>query len=202
MAFVAGADIKEINDIQSGEQARKMLDQANAVFNRIERLRKPVIVAVNGFCLGGGCELAMACHVRIASDKARFGQPEINLGIIPGFGGSQRLPRIIGYGAATEWLLTGDMVTAQQAQRLGLVQKVVPAGEEVPTAMALAKKIATKGGVAIAATMEALDRGRHLSVEDAIQIETEQFARVAETEDKKIGIKAFITKTPAKFVDR
>ncbi|MEB3188171.1 MAG: enoyl-CoA hydratase-related protein [bacterium] len=202
LAFVAGADIKEINDIQSAEQARQMLDQANAVFNRIERLRKPVIVAVNGFCLGGGCELAMACHVRIASDKARFGQPEINLGIIPGFGGSQRLPRIIGYGAATEWLLTGDMYTAQQAQRLGLVQKVVPAGEEVPTALALARKIATKGAVAIAATMEALDRGRHLSIEDAIQVETEQFARVTETEDKKIGVKAFITKTPAKFVDR
>ncbi|HEY9899365.1 MAG TPA: enoyl-CoA hydratase-related protein [Pantanalinema sp.] len=202
MAFVAGADIKEIAEIKSGADAKQMVAAANEVFNRIEALKKPVIVAINGFCLGGGCELAMACHIRIASDKARFGQPEINLGIIPGFGGSQRLPRIIGYGNATEWLLTGDMYTAQQALRVGLVQKVVPAGDEVAQAMTLAKKIATKGRLSIQYMMEALHGGHGKPIKEAIKIENEKFGAVCETEDKQIGVKAFITKTQPKFVDR
>jgi enoyl-CoA hydratase/3-hydroxyacyl-CoA dehydrogenase len=202
MAFVAGADIKEIAEISNGAQAIDLVMQGHMVFNAIEDLKKPVIVAINGFCLGGGCELIMACHVRIASDKARFGQPEINLGIIPGFGGSQRLPRIIGYGNATEWLLTGDMYTAQQALRVGLIQKVVPAGDEVNQAMALAKKIASKGRLAIQYTMEALNLGRNKDIKDALKVEAEYFGKAAETEDKQIGVKAFITKTPAKFVDR
>ena len=202
MAFVAGADIKEIAEIQNGAQAKQLVSGGQGVFDRIEAMKKPVIVAINGFCLGGGCELVMSCHIRIASDKAKFGQPEINLGIIPGFGGTQRLPRIVGYGNAAEWILTGDMYTAQQALRIGLVQKVVPAGDELNQAIALAKKIASKGRLAIQYTMEAMYQGYGKPLKEALAIEADRFGKVCETEDKQVGVKAFITKTPAKFVDR
>ncbi len=200
--FVAGADIKEIAEIQGGAEATKLVGGGQAVFDKIEAMKKPVIVAINGFCLGGGCELAMSAHIRIASDKAKFGQPEINLGIIPGFGGTQRLPRIIGYANATEWILTGDLYTAQQALRVGLVQKVVPAGDELNQAVALAKKIASKGRLAIQYSMEAMYEGRDKSLKEALKVEAAKFGKVCETEDKQIGVKAFITKTQPKFVDR
>lgn len=202
MAFVAGADIKEIAEIQNGAQAVQLVAGGQGVLDRIEAMKKPVIVAINGFCLGGGCELVMACHMRIASDKAKFGQPEINLGIIPGFGGTQRLARIIGYGNAAEWILTGDLYTAQQALRVGLVQKVVPAGDELNQAVALAKKIASKGRLAIQYTMEAMYEGHGKPLKEALKIEADRFGKACETEDKQIGVKSFITKTPAKFVDR
>ncbi len=202
MAFIAGADIKEIAEIASGADAKQLVTQGQRVFDRVEAMKKPVIAAINGFCLGGGNELAMACHIRIASDKSKFGQPEINLGIIPGFGGTQRLPRIIGYANATEWLLTGDLYTAQQALRVGLVQKVVPAGDELNQALALAKKIAAKGRLAIQHTMEAIHQGMNKDLTEALGIEADHFSKVSETEDKKIGVSAFITKQQPKFVDR
>lgn len=202
MAFIAGADIKEIAEIGPGKEAEELASKGQEVFSRMEAMKKPVIAAINGFCLGGGNELAMACHIRIASDKAKFGQPEINLGLIPGFGGTQRLPRIIGYGNAAEWLLTGDMYTAQQALRVGLVQKVVPAGDEVNQAVALAKKIASKGRLAIQYTMQAVHEGINKDLKQALALEAKYFGKVAETEDKKIGVSAFITKQTPKFVDR
>ncbi len=202
MAFIAGADIKEIAEIAPGKEAEELASRGQVVFSRMEAMKKPVIAAINGFCLGGGNELAMACHIRIASDKAKFGQPEINLGLIPGFGGTQRLPRIIGYANATEWLLTGDMYTAQQALRVGLVQKVVPAGDELNQAVALAKKIATKGRLAIQYTMEAVYEGLNKDIKDALKVEAKYFGKVSGTEDKKIGVSAFITKQQPKFVDR
>lgn len=202
MAFIAGADIKEIAEMATGSEAEKLASQGSMVFSRMEAMKKPVIAAINGFCLGGGNELAMACHIRIASDKAKFGQPEINLGLIPGFGGTQRLPRIIGYANAAEWLLTGDMYTAQQALRVGLVQKVVPAGDELNQALALAKKIATKGRLAIQYTMEALHQGADMDLPASLALEAKLFGKVSETEDKKIGVSAFITKQQPKFVDR
>ena len=202
MAFIAGADIKEIAEIAPGKEAEQLAARGQEVFTRMEAMKKPVIAAINGFCLGGGNELAMACHIRIASDKAKFGQPEINLGLVPGFGGTQRLPRIIGYANATEWLLTGDMYTAQQALRVGLVQKVVPAGDELNQAIALAKKIATKGRLAIQYTMQAVQEGINKDIKQALAIEAKYFGKVSETEDKKIGVSAFITKQTPKFVDR
>ncbi|HLG21420.1 MAG TPA: enoyl-CoA hydratase-related protein, partial [Candidatus Manganitrophaceae bacterium] len=142
--FVAGADIKEIASISSSKQGEELAKRGQAVFDKIEQMKKPVIAAITGFCLGGGMELAMACHIRIAGDRARLGQPEINLGIIPGFGGTQRLPRLVGKAKAMELILTGDMINAQEAKALGLINKVVPEGEVLKQAQGLAKKIASK----------------------------------------------------------
>ena len=149
LAFVAGADIKEMSQLASAEAAREVASLGQSVFLKLQRLRKPVIAAINGVCLGGGLELAMACHLRISGDRVRFGQPEVNLGIVPGWGGTQRLPRLIGKAKATEWILTGDMFSAQEAHRVGLVNQVVPQDQVLRVAKDLARKLVSKGGIAI-----------------------------------------------------
>lgn len=201
--FVAGADIGEISDLlKTPEQFDEVLRVAKDIFGKIENLTKPVIAAINGMCLGGGNELVMACHMRVASDRARFGQPEINLGIIPGFGGTQRLPRLVGKGKALELLLTGDMISAQEAQRIGLVNKVVPQGEELKAAKDLAKKIVSKSGQAVRFCIEAAYEGYELPLTDGLDVEIAKFKAVAHTHDAVEGITAFLEKRQAKFEDR
>ena len=202
LAFVAGADIKEVGQIKSPQEAQEMAALGQAVFLKIQRLTKPVIAAINGVCLGGGCELAMACHLRISGDRARFGQPEITLGIIPGWGGTQRLPRLIGKAKATEWILTGDMYTAQEALRLGLVNQVVPQDQVLKVAKDLARKIASKGAVAITQSLRAIEDGLNLSLEAGLAKEAEAFGAVAATEDSKEGVNAFLEKRQPQFKDQ
>jgi enoyl-CoA hydratase/carnithine racemase len=202
MAFVAGADINEIAAIQNADEAVRLVKGGQAVFDKIESLTKPVIAAINGVALGGGLELAMACHVRVASDRAKMGQPEINLGIIPGFGGTQRLPRLVGWAKATELLLTADNITAQEAFRIGLVNKVVPESDVLKQSLGLAKKITGFGAQAISAIMEALAYGRSHDLADSLDREAQLFGRVAETQDKKEGVAAFKEKRRPNFSDR
>ena len=173
-----------------------------AVFLKIQRLGKPVIAAINGVCLGGGLELAMSCHLRISGDRARFGQPEISLGIIPGWGGTQRLPRLIGKAKATEWILTGEMVMAQEALRLGLVNQVVPQDQVLKAAKDLARKIASKGAIAITQSLRAIEDGLDLPLEAGLAQEADAFGAVAATEDSREGVKAFTEKRQPQFHDR
>jgi len=203
-AFVAGADIPEIKALFEGseEAASAFIEAGQGVNLKIERATKPVIAAINGFCLGGGLELAMACHMRICSDRARLGQPEINLGIIPGFGGTQRLSRIVGRGKAAEMILTGDMITAQEAYRMGLVNKVVPAGAVLKEARGLARKIVSKSRFPIAAALRAISQGLEVSTEEGLRIEAEQFVILAEKEDPLEGLSAFLEKRQPQFKDR
>ncbi len=202
LAFVAGADIKEVSQITSVKEAQAMAALGQAVFLQVQQLSKPVIAAINGVCLGGGLELAMACHLRISGDRARFGQPEVTLGIIPGWGGTQRLPRLIGKTKATEWILTGDIYTAQEAYRLGLVNQVVPQDQVLKVAKDLARKIAAKGGVAIAQALRAIEDGLDLPLPEGLKKEAEAFSRVSETADSKEGVKAFLEKRQPQFTDR
>ena len=202
LAFVAGADIKEVSQLGSIEAAKEMAALGQAVFLKVQRLGKPVIAAINGVCLGGGLELAMACHLRISGDRARFGQPEINLGIIPGWGGTQRLPRIIGKAKATEWILTGDVVMAQEALRLGLVNQVVPQDGVLKAAKDLARKIASKGAVAVAQALQAIEDGLEKPLTEGLGKEAEAFGVVAQTEDSREGVKAFLEKRQPQFRDR
>ncbi len=206
-AFVAGADIPEIKASleQPGEEfsaAREFLEKGQRLFLKIERATKPIIAAINGFALGGGLELAMACHMRVCSDRARMGQPEINLGIIPGWGGTQRLPRIVGKGKAIELILTGDMITAQEAYRLNLVNKVVPAGAVLKEARDLARKIVSKSTFPITAALRSIDQGLSLPIEEGLRTEAEQFVGLAETEDIREGISAFLEKRQPQFKDK
>jgi len=206
-AFVAGADINEIKQqIDAGragkEVKRELIEKGQALFNKIEKSTKPVIAAINAVCLGGGQELAMACHMRIASDTARFGQPEVSLGLLPAWGGTARLPRIVGRGKAIELILTGDMVPAQEAVRLGLVNKVVPAGQVVKTAMDLAKKITSKSGLATAAILEAINHGMEVDLLDALKLEADKFVALCGTEDGFEGVSAFLSKRQPKFQDK
>jgi len=200
--FVAGADIKEIGSIASPKQGEELALMGQAVFNKIEQMQKPVIAAITGFCLGGGMELAMACHMRIAGDRARMGQPEINLGIIPGFGGTQRLSRLVGKAKAMEIILTGDMINAQEAKALGLVNKVVPEGEVLKQAVGLAKKIASKGKKAIAAAMNAIQEGTIQPLSQGLSLEAKLFGQICETSDMKEGVSAFLEKRQPKFQDK
>jgi len=202
LAFVAGADIKEVSQLRSAQEAQEVSAKGQAVFLKLQRLKQPVIAAINGVCLGGGLELAMACHLRVAGDRARFGQPEINLGIIPGWGGTQRLPRLIGKAKATEWILTGDVFSAQDALKLGLVNHVVPQDQVLKVAKDLARKIAGKGAVAIAQSLAAIEGGLDGTIEDGMAKEARAFGAVAATEDSKEGVAAFLEKRQPKFQDR
>ncbi|MBI3893937.1 MAG: enoyl-CoA hydratase/isomerase family protein [Candidatus Wallbacteria bacterium] len=202
IAFVAGADIKQIAEISTPEKGEALCTEGKQLFDKIENFRVPVIAAINGICLGGGLELAMSCHIRIASDKAKFGQPEINLGIIPGLGGSQRLPRIVGPAKATELILTGDQVTAQEAKAIGLINKVVPEVEVLKQARGLAKKIASKSRCAIEASMEAIGAAIKQPRADGMLAESKIFSRLTLTEDMREGVRAFIEKRQPAFKDR
>lgn len=196
-AFVAGADIKEFLEMEEG-QGVHMAQKGQNIFFLIERSSVPVVAAVNGFALGGGCELAMACHLRIAGEKARFGQPEVNLGLIPGYGGTQRLIQYIGKTKAMELLLTADMIDAQEALRLGLVNAVAPAGEEISAAKALLEKIATKGPVAIAKVIESVN-AYFDAQSDGFHAEVHAFGVTASTRDFREGAAAFVEKRKPDF---
>ncbi len=198
-AFVAGADISELAS-QSPIEAQRRARVGQQVFRRYETSPKPTIAVVNGFALGGGCELAMSCHVRIASDKAKFGQPEAKLGIVPGFGGSQRLPRLIGRGAALKLLLTGDMIDAAEAHRLGLADEVVPAAELNERARALAVAMLGNAPLALAGCIEAVNRGLDSTLEEGCLAESDLFGVLSATDDMREGMEAFLAKRPASFV--
>jgi enoyl-CoA hydratase len=197
-AFVAGADIAELTEQgAAGGRTRALVGQQ--VFRRMERCGKPVIAAVNGFALGGGCELAMACHLRVASEQARFGQPEVKLGIAPGYGGTVRLPRLVGKGRALELLLTGEMIDAQEALRIGLVNRVVPADRLLPEAEAMMRTILTNGPLAVRACLEAVDNGLDMTVDQALLLEASYFGLLSATEDMREGTQAFIEKRKPSF---
>ena len=200
-SFVAGADINELA-AQTPVDGREHARRGQALFDRIERLGKPVIAAINGFALGGGCELAMACTIRLASDTAKLGQPEINLGLIPGYAGSQRLPRLVGRGRALELLLAGNPITAEEAWRIGLVNKVVPAADLLNEARALAQALAAKAPVAVRYILEAVAGGLDMSFEDAQDYEATLFGLVATTEDMREGTRAFLEKRKPEFKGR
>jgi enoyl-CoA hydratase len=200
-AFVAGADIGDLAK-QGVIDGRQRALNGQQMLYALERLGKPVLAAVNGFALGGGCELAMACHIRIASENAKFGQPEVNLGITPGYGGTQRLPRIVGKGNALWLLLTGEHANAQDALRMGLVSKVVPQDQLLAEAEKIMKGIVAKGPVALALTIEAVDRGLETTLEEGMRIEADAFGLVASTTDMKEGLTAFLEKRPARFTGK
>lgn len=200
-AFVAGADINELAT-QTPVSGKEYSLAGQAVFDGIENLGKPVIAAVNGFALGGGCELAMACTFRIASENAVFGQPEVKLGIMPGYGGSQRLPRLVGKGRAMQILLTADMVPAPEAFRIGLVNQVVPQAELIGAAEGMAKKIMANGPVAVKLCIEAVNRGMEMTQAEGQFLEATLFGLCCATEDMKEGTRAFLEKRPADFKGR
>ncbi|MFZ2617717.1 MAG: enoyl-CoA hydratase-related protein [Anaerolineae bacterium] len=199
--FVAGADIKELAAAGAQGQGRAMIEFGQATFAMIEASRKPVIAAVNGVCLGGGMELFLSCHMRIVSSAARLGQPEINLGIIPGWGGTQRLTRQIGVARAMEIILTGDLLDAAEAQRLGLVNKVVEPGKVLDEALALAVKIASKGGLAIRASVKAICEGLKMPLADGLKLEVDEMVALLGSSDAREGFSAFVEKRPPQFSD-
>lgn len=200
--FIAGADIKEIIRISSSREGEGLASKGHEVLGKIEAMEKPVIAAVNGHCLGGGLELAMACHIRIAAERARFGLPEITLGIIPGFGGTQRLPRLVGLSKGIEMILTGDMISAQEARSIGLINKVVPDQDLMREALGIAKKISSKGMVAVSSAMKAVREGYQVSLKDGLKVESRYFGSICETEDMKEGLSAFIEKRQPRFKDQ
>ena len=197
-SFVAGADINELA-VQSPVSGREHARSGQAVFDRIERLGKPVIAAINGFALGGGCELAMACTLRIAADHAKLGQPEINLGLIPGYAGSQRLPRLVGQGRALELLLLGAPIPADEAWRIGLVNKVVPGAQLMTETRALAQQLAAKAPIAVRYILDAVSGGLDMSFADGQTYEATLFGLIATTEDMREGTRAFLEKRKPTF---
>ncbi len=200
-SFVAGTDIKELAGLDE-KTGRVLAQSGQAVFSLIENLGKPVIAAVNGFALGGGCELALACHVRIASENAKFGQPEVNLGIIPGYGGTQRLTRLVGKAKAAEMILTGDFVDAQEAYRIGLVNKVVPFAELTKTAEEMAQKMSSKGQVAIRLSLTAINAADEVTLSAGLDRESALFGECCATADAKEGIAAFLEKRKPNFTNK
>jgi enoyl-CoA hydratase len=200
-AFIAGADISELA-AQTSMQAKQRALRGQQIFRRFETSPKPIIAAVNGFALGGGCELAMACHLRIASDAAKFGQPEVKLGICPGYGGTQRLPRLVGLGRALQLLMTGEMIDAAEAHRIGLVNRVVPGAELLATADGMLRQMLANAPLALASCIEAAVRGTETSLEDGLNLEANHFALLAGSQDMAEGTKAFLEKRAAAFVGR
>jgi len=200
-AFIAGADIGEIANLD-GESGKEFAERGQTVFNLIANLGKPVIACINGFALGGGCEIALACTMRIASDNAKFGQPEVKLGVIPGFGGSQRLPRLVGKGIANQLLLTGEMIGAQEAHRIGLVNEVTTPANLIPRAEEIAGKIIANAPLAVQYTLEAVNRGLEMPLAEGLQLEASLFGKSCATEDKKEGTAAFLGKRKAEFKGR
>jgi enoyl-CoA hydratase/carnithine racemase len=200
-AFVAGEDISELSGV-SAVEAAAYTRVGQAVLDFMENLGKPVIAAVNGFALGGGCETAMACTIRLAVESAKFGQPEVKLGIIPGAGGTQRLPRLVGKGRALQLILTGEMISAQEAFRIGLVNEIVPRAELISRAEAILKQINANAPLAIKFSLEAVHRGSETSQAEGLVIESSLFAICAATEDKKEGTTAFLEKRAPKFQGR
>ena len=200
-AFVAGADIAELAD-QNATEGKARAERGQRVFRRFEQSPKPTLAAVNGFALGGGCELAMACHIRLASEAAKFGQPEVKLGIVPGYGGTQRLPRLVGKGRALHLLLTGEIIDAAEAHRIGLVNRVVPAAELIPAARAMLGTIIAQGPLAVAQCIEAVDRGLEMPLDDAIALEAAYFGVLSASADKAEGMRAFLDKRTPAFTGR
>jgi enoyl-CoA hydratase/carnithine racemase len=197
-AFIAGADISELAHITAVE-AEKSSSYGQAVLDLIENLGKPVIAVIKGFALGGGCETAMACTIRLADEHASFGQPEVNLGVIPGGGGTQRLPRLVGKGRALQLILTGEMISAQEAYRIGLVNEVVPAANLIGRAEAILKRIFSNAPLAVRYSLEAVNRGLQTSQAEGLTLEASLFGLCAGTEDKKEGTEAFLQKRPPQF---
>ena len=200
-AFVAGADINELTE-QSATNGRDYAIRGQRVFDLIENLGKPTIAAINGFALGGGCELALSCTLRVAADTAKLGQPEINLGLIPGYGGTQRLARLIGAGPALEILLTGQPISAQEGHRLGLVNRVVPAADLTTEVSALASLLASKPPIAARYIIEAVHQGLQMSCAEGLRFEATLFGLVASTDDMREGTRAFLEKRKPEFKGR
>ncbi|QAT61074.1 crotonase [Acidilutibacter cellobiosedens] len=199
-SFVAGADIAEMKSLNIHE-GRNMTRLGQCVFQEIENLSRPVIAAVNGYALGGGCELAMACDIRIASEKAKFGQPEVGLGIIPGYGGTQRLPRLIGKGRAKYYIFTTDMITAEEAFNMGLIDKVVPHGKLYEETLKIAEKIISKGPIAVRMAKYAVNNGMNMDLASGIAYEAEAYTTSFGSEDRIEGMSAFLEKRKADFKD-
>lgn len=197
-AFVAGADISELKDLDTAS-ARVQALRGQAVFQRIEAMPKPVIAAVNGFALGGGCELALACHIRIASENAKFGLPEVSLGIIPGYGGTQRLPRLVGKGVALDLILSAEMTSAADALRMGLVSRVVALADLKATTEKLAKTILSRGPLALRSALAAVNEGIEMPQEQGLQYEAALFGLLAASQDMREGMGAFLEKRAASF---
>lgn len=200
-AFVAGADISELNNLDE-QKAKMFSEKGQKVFTKIEKMEKPVIAAVNGYALGGGCEIALACNIRLASDNAVFGQPEVNLGIIPGYGGTQRLTKLINSGRAAEYILTGDMINAEEALRIGLVNKVYPQAELMNKAKEMAKKICSKGQFAIRMVVNAINIVDEVSATEGQNYEASVFALCCGTDDFKEGTSAFLEKRKPQFKNK
>src|SRR5713101_8276981 len=200
-AFIAGADISELAQVTAFE-AEKSSTYGQEVLNLIENLGKPVIAAVNGYALGGGCETAMACTIRVAAETAKFGQPEVTLGLIPGGGGTQRLPRLVGKGRALQLILSGGMISAQEAHRIGLVNEVVPAGDLLTRAEAILNQIFANAPIAVKFALEAVNKGLETSQTEGLSLEASLFGLCAGTEDKKEGTQAFLQKRAPQFQGR
>jgi enoyl-CoA hydratase len=200
-AFVAGADIAELAE-KTAASAHTLAAEGQKVLRRFETSPKPVIAAVNGFALGGGCELALACHIRIASEQAKFGQPEVKLGLCPGYGGTQRLARLVGKGRALQLLLTGETIDAAEAYRLGLVNRVVAADALIATATEMLRQILANGPLAVSACIESVTLGLEMPIEGGLALEAANFGLLAATADMKEGTKAFLEKRPAGFTGK
>ena len=202
-SFIAGADIGDLSALADVQHTLDKARAGHALFDKIERSPKPVIAAINGrYCLGGGNELILACHLRIAEEDVKFGQPEIKLGLIPGWGATQRLGRLVGLGKAVELILTGDHIRASEACRIGLVNKVVPEGQALPEAQRLARRIASLSSVAVAKALDAIYAGLELSLDEGLAYEAARFSEMADTEDMREGLSAFQEKRRPQFKDR
>lgn len=197
-SFVAGTDIGELADLNA-ETGKEFAGGGQSILDLIQHLGKPVIAAVNGYALGGGCELALACHIRIASENAKFGQPEVSLGIIPGYGGTQRLPRLVGSGKAAELILTGNQIDAQEALRIGLVNRVVPQKELLAAAESIARTITSKGQLAIRIALKAINASMEMPLSEGLKVEASLFGECCSTQDAKEGVKAFLGKRKPEF---